>query len=130
MAIEVERATGTRTIANLWRRAESRTGTAYLVETDNELREVSWEEARRTVDELANGLLALGVGKGDAFGILARTTVEWVLFDFALGSIGAIGAGIYPSLPTKDCAYILDHSDAAGVLVEGDEQRAKIESER
>jgi long-chain acyl-CoA synthetase len=130
MAIEVERATGTRTIANLWRRADARTGTAYLVETDGEWREVSWEEARRTVDELANGLLALGVGKGDAFGILARTTVEWVLFDFALGSIGAIGAGIYPSLPAKDCAYVLDHADAAGVLVEDDEQLSKIEAER
>src|SRR5215217_1230412 len=130
MAIEVERATGTRTIANLWRRAESRTGTAYLVETDGEWREVSWEEARRAVDELASGLLALGIGKGDAFGILARTTLEWVLFDFALGSIGAIGAGIYPSLPAKDCAYILDHADAVGVLVEDDEQLAKIEAEQ
>jgi long-chain acyl-CoA synthetase len=130
MAIEVERATGTRTIAELWRRAQGRTGTAYLVETDGEWREISWEEARTAVDELANGLLALGVGKGGAFGILARTTLEWVLFDYALGSIGAIGAGIYPSLPPKDCAYVLDHSDAVGVLVEDDEQRAKIEAER
>jgi long-chain acyl-CoA synthetase len=130
MAIEVERVTGTKTMANLWRRAESRTGTAYLVETDSEWREISWEEARTGVDEIANGLLALGVGKGDAFGIVARTTLEWVLFDYALGSIGAIGVGIYPTLPAKDCAYILDHSDAVGVLVENDEQRAKIESER
>jgi long-chain acyl-CoA synthetase len=130
MAVEVERAAGTRTIANLWRRSEPRTGTAYLVETDGEWREVSWDEARRTVDELANGLLALGVSKGDAFGILARTTLEWVLFDFALGSIGAIGTGIYPTLPGKDCAYILDHSDSVGVLVEDDAQRAKIEADR
>src|SRR5918994_494849 len=130
MAIEVERATGTKTIANLWRRAESRSGTAYLVETDGEWREISWEEARSGVDEIANGLLALGVAKGDAFGIVARTTLEWVLFDYALGSIGAIGVGIYPTLPAKDCAYILDHSDAVGVLVEDDDQRAKIESER
>jgi long-chain acyl-CoA synthetase len=130
VAIEVERTTGTRTIAALWRRAQDRTGTAYLVETDGEWREVSWEEARTAVDELANGLLALGVAKGDAFGILARTTLEWVLFDFALGSIGVIGAGIYPSLPPKDCAYVLDHSDAVGVLVEDAEQRAKIEAER
>jgi long-chain acyl-CoA synthetase len=130
MAIEVERVTGTKTMANLWRRAESRTGTAYLVETDSEWREISWEEARTGVDEIANGLLALGVGKGDAFGIVARTTLEWVLFDYALGSIGAIGVGIYPTLPAKDCAYILDHSDAVGVLVENDEQRTKIESKR
>jgi long-chain acyl-CoA synthetase len=130
MTIEAERATGTRTIAALWRRAQTRTGTAYMVETDDGWREISWPEARAAVDELANGLLALGVGKGDAFGIVARTTLEWVLFDFALGSIGAIGAGIYPSLPSKDCAYVLDHSDAVGVLVEDEEQRAKIEAEQ
>src|SRR5215211_2838245 len=131
MAVEVERAAGTKTIANLWRRAEVRTGTAYQVEeADGSWRDVSWGEARTAVDEIANGLLALGVGKRDAFGILGRTKLEWVLFDFALGSIGAIGAGIYPSLPAKDCAYVLGHSDAVGVLVENDEQLAKIEAER
>jgi long-chain acyl-CoA synthetase len=130
MTIEVERAAGTRTIAALWRRAQDRTGTAYLDEADGEWREISWAEARTAVDELANGLLALGVAKGDAFGILARTRVEWVLFDYALASIGAIGAGIYPSLPPKDCAYVLDHSDAVGVVVEDDEQRAKVDAER
>jgi long-chain acyl-CoA synthetase len=130
MTVEVERATGTKTIAELWRRAAGREGTAYLVERDGEWIEISWAEAREAVDDLANGLLALGVGKGDALGILGRTTLEWVLFDFALGSIGAIGAGIYPSLPPKDCAYVLGHSDAIGVLVENDEQRAKIDAER
>jgi len=130
MAVDVERAAGTKTIAELWRRAASREGTAYLVEQDGEWQKISWDEATRAVDEIANGLLSLGVGKGDAFGILGRTKLEWVLFDFALGSIGAIGAGIYPSLPPRDCAYVLDHSDAVGVLVENDEQRAKIDAER
>jgi long-chain acyl-CoA synthetase len=130
MAVEVERAAGTKTIANLWRRAEGRTGTAYMVETAEGWRDISWDEATTAVDELANGLLASGVGKGDAFGILARTTLEWVLLDFALGSIGAIGAGIYPSLPPRDVAYILDHADAVAVLLENEEQLAKIEAER
>ena len=129
MAI-VEQAAGTKTIAELWRRAASRKGTAYLVEGDDGWREVSWEEATRAVDEIANGLLSLGIGKGDAAGILGRTNLEWVLFDYALGSIGVIGAGIYPSLPPSDCAYILDHSDAVAVLVENDEQRAKVDAER
>ena len=129
MAVEIERAAGTKTIANLWRRAESRSGVAYMVEIDGEWREIAWEQARTAVGELAHGLLALGVGKGEAFGILGRTTPEWVLFDFALGSIGAIGVGIYPSLPARDCAYILDHSDAVGVLVEDEEQRAKVDAE-
>jgi long-chain acyl-CoA synthetase len=130
MAVEVERAAGTKTIVSLWGRARGRTGTAYLTERDGSWEGTSWAEAADAVDEIANGLLSLGVGKGDAFGILGRTKLEWVLFDYALGSIGAIGAGIYPSLPPKDCAYVLDHSDAVGVFVEDDEQRAKIEAER
>jgi long-chain acyl-CoA synthetase len=127
----VERTAGTKTIANLWNRAQSRSGTAYLVErAEGQWEEVGWPDAARAVDEIANGLLALGIGKGDALSILGRTALEWALFDFALGSIGAIGAGIYPSLPPKDCAYVLDHSDSVAVLVEDEEQRAKVDAER
>jgi long-chain acyl-CoA synthetase len=78
------------------------------------------------VDELANGLLALGIRKGDAVGILAQTTVEWALFDYALALIGAVGAAIYANGSPADCRYVLEHSDAVGVLVEDDEQRDKV----
>jgi long-chain acyl-CoA synthetase len=78
------------------------------------------------VDELANGLLSLGVRKGDAFGILAQSTPEWALFDYALGLIGAVGAAIYANSSSSDSLYVLEHSDAVGVLVEDDDQRAKI----
>jgi len=87
---------------------------------------VTWADAGAAVDELANGLLALGVRKGDAFGILGQTTLQWALFDYALGLIGAVGAAIYPNGSPKDCRYVLQHSDAVGVLVEDEEQRAKI----
>jgi long-chain acyl-CoA synthetase len=130
MAVEVERGTGTKTIAALARRAAERSGTAYLVERDGAWTEISWPEVATAIEELANGLLALGIRKGDAFGILGRTTLEWALFDFALGSVGAIGVGIYPSLPPGDVAYVLDHSDSVGVLVENDEQRGKVDGER
>jgi long-chain acyl-CoA synthetase len=119
---------GERTIARLWEDAvrERRTGPAYLHEVDGEWREVSWAEAERAVEELANGLLALGVEKGEVFGILGRTSLEWALFDFALALVGAIGAPIYPSSSRRDVEYLLRFSDAVGVLVEDDEQRAKV----
>ena len=117
-----------RTIGQLWREAveAARTNPAYLVEGPDGWREVSWGEAACAVDEIANGLLARGVRKGDAFGILAQTTLEWALFDFALARIGAVGAAIYANSSPKDCGYILEHSDAVGVLVEDEEQRAKV----
>ena len=117
-----------KTIGQLWRDAvdAGRTSPAYLVEGPNGWRDVSWEEAGRAVDEIANGLLARGIRKGDALGILAQTSLEWALFDYALARIGAVGAAIYANSSPKDCRYVLEHSDSIGVLVEDEEQRAKI----
>ena len=117
------------TIANLWRDAVAagHRDPAYLYEEDGEWRELSHAEAGRIVGELANGLLSLGVRKGDAFAILASTRVEWALFDFALALVGAVGAPIYASSAPRDVQYVLEHSEAVGVLVEDEQQRAKLE---
>jgi long-chain acyl-CoA synthetase len=119
---------GARTIANLWRNSvgAGHPDPAYLEEIDGDWREVPRSEATLAVSELANGLLALGVQKGDAFGILARTTLEWAYFDFALGLVGAVGAPIYASSSERDAQYVLAHSQAVGVLVEDEAQRAKL----
>ena len=123
---------GKRTIERLWRDAVAadRRTPAYLSHHGDEWRELSWSEAAERVEGYANGLLSLGVRKGDAFAILGSSSVEWALFDFALGSIGAIAAPIYANSSTKDAGYILDHSESVGVLCEDDVQRAKVEEVR
>jgi long-subunit acyl-CoA synthetase (AMP-forming) len=72
---ERTRVAAPQTIARLWQDATAakRTGPAYLVQDGDEWRAVSWNEAAAMVDELAHGLLDLGVRKGDAFAILAST---------------------------------------------------------
>ena len=121
-----------RTIERLWRDAAAagRSSPAYLIQDGDAWRPLSWAEAAERVESYANGLLALGVRKGDAFSILGSSRVEWALFDFALGSIGAIGAAIYANSSAKDAAYILEHSESVGVLCEDEAQRAKVESVR
>jgi long-chain acyl-CoA synthetase len=120
-----------RTIPRLWRDGLARnSGVAYLVDEGETWREVTWAAAAERVDALANGLLARGIRKGDAFAILARTTLEWALLDFALAHIGAIGVGIYANSSTRDTQYVLEHSEAVGVLCEDDAQRAKVEEGR
>jgi long-chain acyl-CoA synthetase len=121
-----------RTIERLWRDAVTagRTTPAYLVQDGDEWRPLSWTEAAERVESYANGLLSLGVRKGDAFAILGSSRVEWALFDFALGSVGAIGAAIYANSSPKDAGYILGHSESIGVLCEDETQRAKVESVR
>jgi long-chain acyl-CoA synthetase len=121
-----------RTIGRLWRDAlaADRQYPAYLVETGGGWQGISWAEAGRRVDELANGLLALGVSKGDAVSIVGRTRLEWVLLDFAAALVGAVGAPIYPSSSAADCAYIVEHAEAVVCFVEDEEQRQKIEAHR
>ncbi len=116
----------------MWRDAVARGSArpAYLAERDGGWEEVSWPEAAQRVDDLANGLLALGIRKGDAFAILASTSLDWCLFDFALGLVGAIGVPVYANSSPRDCAYVIDHSEAVGVLVDDPEQLAKIEAVR
>ncbi len=117
-----------RTIARLWRDAvaRDRPGAAYLVQHGDHWHEVSWAEAAERVENLANGLLARGVQKGDAFATLAGTTLEWALFDFALAQVGAVGAPVYANSSPGDVAYVLDHSESIGVLCEDEAQQAKV----
>ena len=109
-----------RTIPELWRKAvdEKRSSPAYLAEEADGWREVSWEEAARRVEDLAFGLLALGIKKGDVFGIMAPTRLEWVLADFALARVGAVTAPIYATSSPGDAAYMLGLVEAMGVFVD------------
>ena len=122
-----------RTIAALFDEAVSAgcTNPMYLVEgPPGTWREVSWGEAAEAVDEIAHGLLALGLKKGDAFGVLAHTMLEWSLFDFAMAHIGVVAAPIYPSSTPAECRHVLADSQAIGVLVENDEELPRIEESR
>ena len=117
------------TVPALWLAAldEGRTTTAYLAERDGGWEPVSWAQAGERVSELANGLLALGIDKGDAFGILAATSVEWLLFDYALALVGAVTVPIYATSSANDCAYALDHAEAVGVLAQNEGQTSKLD---
>jgi long-chain acyl-CoA synthetase len=116
----------------LWERALAHgwTTPAYLEETAEGWREVSWPEAGARVEALSQALLARGVQKGDAVAVLARTRLEWILLDWAIMSIGAVVVGLYPTNTATECAYILAHAEAVLAFVEDDAQREKLESVR
>ena len=99
-----------RTAPELWRDAvrDAPAEPAYLEETADGWRPVSWDEAAERVDALAHGLLARGVRHGDRVAVLSRTRLEWILLDWAVMSIGAVVVGLYPTSSAKECEYILD----------------------
>ena len=99
---------------------------AFKHKRDGNWFDVTWVEARETVQRVAKSLIALDVSKGARISILSQTRLEWVLCDFGIVSCGAVTVGIYPSNLAEGCAYILAHSDSEIVFVENAEQLGKV----
>jgi long-chain acyl-CoA synthetase len=103
---------------------------AYLEETADGWRPISWDEASARVSALAQGLLARGVRHGDRVAVLSRTRLEWILLDWAVMSIGAVVVGLYPTSTAKECEYIVGHCEAVLAFTEDEEQTRKLVSAR
>ncbi len=61
----------------------------------------------RDVDEVARGLVAAGIDKGDRVGIWAPNCAEWVMVQYATAKVGAILVTINPSYRTHELEYVL-----------------------
>ncbi|MFG2094779.1 AMP-binding protein [Streptomyces sp. NPDC048612] len=76
----------------------------------------------RAVDEVARGLLAKGVTKGDRVGIWAPNCAEWVLVQYATARIGAILVNVNPAYRVHELGYVLRQAGIA-VLVSATHHR-------
>ena len=82
--------------------------------------------SRRTVAEVALGLVDLGIEPGDRVSILSHTRPEWTYACFATFAVGAVAVSIYQTNSAEECRYVLGHSGSRAVFVEDAEQLAKI----
>jgi long-chain acyl-CoA synthetase len=118
-------------IADLLPRAAAKHGgRPAVMYSDGGWKTRSYAEVGDTVRELAKGLMALGVEKGDKVAILANTRPEWSYYDFAALSAGATVVPIYQTNSPEECQYVLDDSDAKVVVVEDESQLAKVRAVR
>jgi fatty-acyl-CoA synthase len=62
------------------------------------------------VDEVARGLLALGLEKGDRVGIWSPNHAEWALVQYATAKIGVILVNLNPAYRTHEVQYALQQS--------------------
>ena len=85
----------------------------------------SWRQTGEAVREIAAGLQALGLERGQTASILANTVVEWVLADVAVLSCGAVSNGIYPTDAAAQVHYLCEDSATRVLFVEDDEQLDK-----
>ncbi len=88
----------------------------FIVYPDRALR-WSYRDFDLRVDQLAKGLLGIGIGKGDHVGIWARNVPDWLTFMFATAKIGAVLVTVNPVYKSHELAYVIKQSDMKALVI-------------
>lgn len=80
--------------------------------------DVSAAEFLRQVTALSKGLVAAGIQPGDKIGLMAKTSYQWTLIDFATWFAGAILVPVYETSSPTQVQWNLSDSGAVAMIVE------------
>jgi long-chain acyl-CoA synthetase len=123
-----ESTTGSHTIADLISRSaiEHSERVAVRYKQDGTWQDVSYTRLAEIVQEIALGLIDLGIEPGERVCILANTRPEWSYVDMAITSAGAVVVPIYQTNSPEECQWVISDSGASAIVCEDDAQLAKI----
>ena len=77
----------------------------------------SWGELGRRVDDLAAGLLSLGLERGDRVGIWAPNRSEWTLAQFATAKAGLILVNVNPAYRRSELEYAMNKVECKALIL-------------
>jgi long-chain acyl-CoA synthetase len=86
----------------------------------------SWNDYRDRAMEVANGLIAVGLQRGDVVSIQSEDCREWLWSDLGVLLAGGIVNGIYPTYQTRQVEHTLVDSNARFLFAEDEEQLDKF----
>jgi long-chain acyl-CoA synthetase len=86
----------------------------------------TWNDYRERALEIANGLLSLGLERGDVASIQSEDCKEWVWADQGIMLAGGVVNGIYPTYQSPQVLHALTDSGCRFLFVEDEEQLDKF----
>jgi len=90
-----------------------------IVYVDRNFR-LTYRQFQQAVDDLARGLMALGVQKGEKVAIWATNIPNWVILQFATAKIGAILLTVNINYKSAEIEYLLGQSETENLfLIDG-----------
>lgn len=90
--------------------AEQTPDNECIVYSDRNLR-FNWQQFNARVDNMAKGLLSIGVSNGSHVGIWAQNVPDWLTFLFACAKIGAVAVTVNTSYKSHELAFVIENSD-------------------
>ncbi|TMD39703.1 MAG: AMP-binding protein [Chloroflexi bacterium] len=92
------------------RRTAARFGDREALVAAHQGYRATYGELVEQCEEVARGLMARGVKKGDRVGIWSPNRYEWVIVQYATAAMGAILVNINPAYRTSELEYALNQS--------------------
>src|SRR5579863_3856326 len=86
----------------------------------------TWTQYLEAAEEIAAGLRALGLGKGDHIALCSETRAEFYLADQGILMNGSVAAALYPSYPPEELKSTIRMADARALFVEDPKMFAKL----
>lgn len=86
----------------------------------------TWAQVAAEVARWQAALVKEGLVPGDRVAVMLKNSVEWVIFDQAALGMGLVTVPLYLDDRPDSAAYILNHSGARLLLVEGRFQHKKL----
>jgi fatty-acyl-CoA synthase len=87
-----------------------------VVYVDRDYR-LTWQQFDELTDELAKGLMALGIEKGEKVAVWATNVPFWVALMFATAKMGAILLTVNTAYKRNELKYLLTNSDADNIFI-------------
>ena len=100
--------------------------TMFACKVDGDWKKFKSRDFLKMTDTLSQGLLGLGVQKGDRVAVVSNNCPQWNMVDFAVQQIGAILVPIYPTARQSDYEHIMNHAEPKVVFVEGSLIHGKV----
>ncbi|MYZ60290.1 long-chain fatty acid--CoA ligase [Elizabethkingia anophelis] len=89
---------------------------------ENQWKELSWKKFSEMIAKTANALKAAGIQENDSVAIYSDNSAEWITFDLAILSLGAITVPIYSTNNAEQAEYIINDSQSKIILAGNQEQ--------
>ncbi|MBI9082471.1 MAG: AMP-binding protein [Desulfobacterales bacterium] len=112
----VKKATGTLTVGNFVKVAATRYGDREAIFCSTTNRRFSFRQLNQRTNRLANGLLGLGLKKGDVAAFLCTNRAEIVEIYSALAKIGVLGIPLNYRLAPNEMIDLMAHGEASTLI--------------
>lgn len=99
---------------------------AFTMKIDGVWTKTSTQEFINKSQQLAKGLIALGVQPGDRVGLISPNRLEWNIVDIAIQQAGAIVVPIYPTISSSDYEFIFTDAHIKVCFISGSDLCEKV----